>query len=105
MFALLGVLAGIWATEFDRIAGITNFVITPLIYLGGVFYSISILPPTFQKITALNPFSYMIDLIRAGFIGQSNFRLTHSMLFISATIVLLYGLSYYALKSGYKIKS
>ena len=104
-FGLLGLAVGIWGKEFDRMAAIQNFVLTPFIYLGGVFYSISVLPETFQKISALNPFAYMIDLLRAGFIGTSTFPVTTSLIFVIATTIVLHLLTGWMLRTGYRIQS
>ena len=68
----LGFLAGLWAEKFDHTATVTNFVITPLSFLSGVFYSIDKLPQFFQTISYVNPFFYMIDGFRYGFLGASD---------------------------------
>jgi len=72
MLSLLGMLGGIWAEKFDHIQAVTNFVITPFAFLSGTFYSISRLPETIQTLAHFNPFFYMIDGFRYGFIGQSD---------------------------------
>lgn len=105
LFGFLGILVGIWATEFDKVAAVQTFGLTPLIYLGGVFYSISVLPEKFQTLTNLNPFAYLIDILRAGFIGQSYYPLAYSWMFVIVTLLILHTLVYYAIKTGYKIKA
>lgn len=72
MLALLGMLGGIWSEKFDHMAAVTNFIITPLAFLSGTFYSIQRLPESFQTVAHFNPFFYMIDGFRYGFIGQSD---------------------------------
>lgn len=104
IFALLGILVGLWCKEFDGFAAIQSFLITPLTYLGGVFYSIDILPPLFQKISALNPFAYMIDLFRAGFTGSSYFPILTSLIVCCSFIFVLHLVTHRALKTGYRIK-
>lgn len=104
-FGLLGLMVGIWSKEFDKIAAIQNFLLTPLIYLGGVFYSISILPETFQKVSSLNPFAYMIDLLRAAFIGTSTFPVQNSLIFVLGTVVVLHLITGWMLRTGYRIQN
>jgi ABC-2 type transport system permease protein len=73
IFAQFGIIAGIKAKSFDELSVITNYLLMPLTYLGGVFYSINILHPVFQKVTYFNPLFYMVDTFRYGFIGKSDF--------------------------------
>lgn len=105
MLGTIGIAAGIWSEKFDHIAAVTNFVVTPLTFLSGTFYSIQALPGIWQDMALLNPFFYMIDGFRYGFTGQSD----GSILFGLGLLVLCnMGLSilcYRMLKSGYKIKS
>ncbi|HER26659.1 MAG TPA: ABC transporter permease [Rhodospirillales bacterium] len=72
MLSQLGMIGGIWAEKFDHIAAVTNFVVTPLSFLSGTFYSITRLPETWQTVAQFNPFFYMIDGFRYGFIGSSD---------------------------------
>lgn len=105
VMALLGLLGGLWADKFDQMGMITNFVITPLTFLSGTFYSIEQLPEFAQIITRFNPFFYLIDGFRFGFIGysESNIYLT---IFVSVgTCVALWVWGYHLIKIGYKIKS
>ncbi len=105
MLGSLGLAAGIWSEKFDHIAAVTNFIVTPLTFLSGTFYSVNALPPAWQGIAHYNPFFYMIDGFRAGFIGQSD---SNPIVGIGLLIVinLLLALATFAmLRSGYKIKS
>ena len=99
-----GIIAGVWSDRFDQMAAFGNFVIMPLSMLSGVFYSIHSLPASWQKVSQLNPFFYMIDGFRYGFFGQSDvspyFSLSIVTLFF---IVLSYG-TIRMLKSGYKLR-
>jgi ABC-2 type transport system permease protein len=105
MLAQLGMIGGIWSEKFDHIAAFTNFVVTPLTFLSGTFYSVDRLPPTFWWLAHFNPFFYMIDGFRYGFIGQSDGTLAVGiavMLGINAALgVLLLRM----LSSGYKLKA
>ncbi len=105
LLSLLGIIAGVWADKFDHIAAVSNFVITPLTFLSGTFYSIDILPGIWVKIAHYNPFFYMIDGFRFGFLGQSDSDpLTGIVVLIVVNAVLLFGLLL-MLEKGYKIKS
>ena len=99
-----GVIAGIWAEKFDQIAAFTNFFVVPLSFLSGVFYSINDLPAFWRGVSHLNPFFYMIDGFRAGFVGHSDVPLTFSLGFILGFMVLLSGLAVYLLKRGFRLR-
>ena len=101
----LGFIAGLWAEKFDHTATVTNFIITPLSFLSGVFYSIDKLPNFFQTISHVNPFFYMIDGFRYGFIGASDASLVVSFSVIFSLFIFLLITSYFILKSGYKLRS
>ena len=101
----LGFITGLWAEKFDHTATITNFVITPLSFLSGAFYSIEKLPQFFQTISHINPFFYMIDGFRYGFIGKSDGSITFGLIYLSIISVVVWFASYYLYKKGYKIKS
>ena len=88
MLALLGLLGGLWAEKFDQMAAVTNFLITPLSFLSGTFYSIAQLPEPFQAIAHANPFFYLIDGIRFGFTGHAD-----GSLLVGAGVVLLVDLA------------
>lgn len=100
----LGVIAGIWADKFDQIAGFQNFVILPMSFLSGVFYSINSLPPFWQGVSHFNPFFYMIDGFRYGFFGTSDVAPLLSLVIIAVVLVCLAWISLKMLKSGYKLR-
>ena len=101
----LGFIAGLWAEKFDHTATVTNFIITPLSFLSGVFYSIDKLPNFFQTISLVNPFFYMIDGFRYGFLGKSDGMISIGLVYLSILSILILYLAYYLYKKGYKIKS
>jgi ABC-2 type transport system permease protein len=100
----LGLIAGIWADKFDQIAAFQNFVILPLTFLSGVFYSIHSLPAAWQAASQLNPFFYMIDGFRYGFFGVSDFPPFASLAVVAVSFVLLSGAALLMLRSGYKLR-
>lgn len=100
----MGLIAGIWAEKFDQLAAFQNFVIVPLTFLSGVFYSIESLPPVWKTISSLNPFFYMIDGFRYGFSGQSDVSPLHSLIFVTCFLFVLASLALYMLRSGYKLR-
>src|SRR5207253_10168343 len=89
LLAALGIVAGIWADKFDQIAAFQNFVVLPLTFLAGVFYSIHSLPPLWQAASHLNPFFYMIDGFRYGFFGVADFPPLASLAVVAVSFVLL----------------
>jgi ABC-2 type transport system permease protein len=101
----LGFIAGLWAEKFDHTATVTNFVITPLSFLSGVFYSVNKLPEFFQNISYINPFFYMIDGFRYGFLGNSDGSITVGLIYLSILSIIMWYLAFYLYKKGYKIKS
>lgn len=105
MFSLAGLLNAIYATKFDDVGIVPIFVLTPLTYLGGVFYSISLLPPVWQIVSQANPILYMVNLFRYGFLGISdiNIYFAYAMLFIF--IGVFYALCYRLLESGHGMRS
>ncbi|EWY38443.1 multidrug ABC transporter permease [Skermanella stibiiresistens SB22] len=105
MLALLGVIGGIWSEKFDHIAAFTNFVVTPLTFLSGTFYSVDRLPPTFWWLAHFNPFFYMIDGFRYGFIGQSDGTLAIGVVVMLAINAALAALLLRMLSTGYKLKA
>lgn len=104
MLALLGIIAGIWADKFDHMAAVTNFVITPLAFLSGTFYSIERLPEIGRLIAHLNPFFYMIDGFRAGFIGHSDTEPWLGICVMAAVNAVLWCVCTWMFRSGYKLK-
>ncbi|WP_137937248.1 ABC transporter permease [Chitinivorax sp. B] len=104
MLGTLGLIAGIWAEKFDQLAGFQNFLIMPLTFLAGVFYSIHSLPDFWQKVSHFNPFFYMIDGFRFGFLGASDVPPVHSLLVIGGCTLALTLFTLYLLKTGYKLR-
>jgi ABC-2 type transport system permease protein len=100
----LGLIAGIWADKFDQIAAFQNFVILPLTFLSGVFYSIHSLPALWQSASHLNPFFYMIDGFRYGFFGVSDFPPFASLAVVAVSFALLCAAALLLLRSGYKLR-
>ena len=105
LFAMGGFLNGLFARKFDDVSIIPTFVLTPLTYLGGVFYSINLLPPFWQAVSHGNPILYMINGFRYGFLGISDIDLGLSYLIIIAFIVVLFGVNLRLLQAGYGIRS
>ena len=101
----LGFIAGLWAEKFDHTATVTNFIITPLSFLSGVFYSIDKLPELFQIISHINPFFYMIDGFRYGFLGKSDGSITIGLIYLTILSIVLWYIAFFLYKKGYKIKS
>ncbi len=100
----LGVIAGLWAEKFDQMAAFQNFIIMPMTFLSGVFYSIHSLPPFWQQLSHFNPFFYMIDGFRHGFFGQSDVSPWFSLGVVGVAFTLVAGLALRLLKTGYKIR-
>ncbi len=100
----MGVIAGIWAEKFDQLAGFQNFVIMPLTFLSGVFYSIHSLPPFWQSLSRFNPFFYMIDGFRYGFFGLSDVAPATSLAIVATCCVALAALTLALLSSGWKLR-
>ena len=105
MLALLGIVAGIWAERFEHIAGVTNFVIMPLSFLSGTFYSIERLPPEWQLAAQFNPFFYLIDGLRYGFIGRADATLGIGVALVLAVNVALWFLTQRMFATGYRLKA
>jgi ABC-2 type transport system permease protein len=100
----MGLIAGIWAEKFDQLAAFQNFLIMPLTFLSGVFYSIHSLPPFWLTVSHLNPFFYMIDGFRYGFFGQSDVNPLTSLAIVSGFLVVLALLAIRLLRSGYRLR-
>ena len=101
----IGIIAGLWAEKFDHMATVTNFVIVPLSFLSGTFYSIDRLPETLQIISKANPFFYMIDGFRYSFIGKADGSIFFGLIYLSALSFVSWFVTYLLYKKGYKIKS
>ena len=100
----MGLIAGIWAEKFDQLAAFQNFLIVPLTFLAGVFYSIHSLPPFWLAVSHANPFFYMIDGFRYGFFGQSDVNPWVSVAIVAAFLVALALLAIKLLRSGYRLR-
>lgn len=104
LMGALGLIAGLWAEKFDQLAAFQNFVIMPMTFLSGVFYSIHSLPPFWQKISHLNPFFYMIDGFRYGFFGVSDVSPWLSFGVVGAALAVVSAMAVHLLRTGYKIR-
>lgn len=104
-FAQLGVLVGVRAEQFDDVSFAQTFVLQPLIFLGGVFYSASLLPEPFQTMTQANPVYYMITLVRYGFIGYSEANVELSLLLLSLATFALFALNWRLFTKGYRLRA
>jgi len=103
--SMMGVLAAVWADKFDHMAAVTNFIVTPLTFLSGTFYTIDRLPPWAQFMAHYNPFFYNIDGFRYGFLGHEANRPMTGIAVMIAVNVVLFVATYRMLKSGYKLKA
>ena len=101
----VGFVIGLWAEKFDNMASATNFIIVPLSFLSGTFYSIKKLPEILQEISKWNPFFYMIDGFRYGFLGVSDGSIKFGLSYLITLSILAWFASYILFKKGYKIKS
>ena len=104
LFSLMGFINAVFADSFDDISVIPAFVLTPLIYLGGVFYSINMLPPVWQSISKANPMLYVVNTFREGMLGTSDVSISFSLIMIIIFIFTLTSLSLYLLKKGVGIR-
>jgi ABC-2 type transport system permease protein len=105
LMGTLGLIAGLWAEKFDQLAAFQNFVVMPMTFLSGVFYSIHSLPPFWQKVSNLNPFFYMIDGFRYGFFGASDVSPWLSLSVVGVALILVSAVAVLLLRTGYKIRS
>jgi ABC-2 type transport system permease protein len=104
MMGALGLVAGLWAEKFDQIAAFQNFIIMPMTFLSGVFYSVGSLPPFWKAVSHLNPFFYMIDGFRFGFFGVSDVSPWISFAVVGTSLIVVCALCLHLLKIGYKIR-
>jgi ABC-2 type transport system permease protein len=104
MLGTMGIIAGIWSEKFDQLAAFQNFLVMPLTFLAGVFYSMQSLPPFWQAVSKLNPFFYAIDGFRYGFFGQSDVAPATSLAIASAAFAALSWLTLRMLRRGYKLR-
>ncbi len=105
IFSCAGFLTALWAENFDQLNIFITFLITPLIYLGGVFYSINMLPPFWSNVSHFNPVLYMVNGVRYGFIGLTDVPLASAVSLVVALAAVSFGLSVYLFKKGYSLKS
>ena len=104
MLSLIGLITAIWADKYDNVASITNFVITPLSFLSGTFYSIERLPLFWQTVAQFNPFFYMIDGFRSGFIGTSDAAIWTGVIVLTTLNVVLWVICHQIFARGWKLK-
>jgi ABC-2 type transport system permease protein len=104
LMGALGVIAGLWADKFDQMAAFQNFIIMPMTFLSGVFYSVHSLPPLWYGISHLNPFFYMIDGFRRGFFGASDVSPWLSLAVVGGGFVAVSSIALQLLRSGYKLR-
>ena len=104
LLGALGLIAGLWAEKFDQMAAFQNFIIMPMTFLSGVFYSIHSLPDFWQTVSHLNPFFYMIDGFRYGFFGVSDVSPWMSLGLVGGALVAVSALALHLLRTGYKIR-
>jgi ABC-2 type transport system permease protein len=105
LFALAGFINAVFANSFDDISIVPNFVLTPLVYLGGVFYSIDLLPELWQKISLANPILYMVNAVRYGFLGVTDIEVSVSLAVSAGVVVVLTLWALYLLHRGTGLKS
>jgi len=105
MLSLLGMIGGIWADKFDHIAAVTNFIVTPLSFLSGTFYSADHLPDSLHALAYANPFFYMIDGFRAGFIGHADGSVGLGVAVVLLANLVLAFTAYKMFSTGYKLKA
>jgi ABC-2 type transport system permease protein len=105
MLGSLGLIAGLWAEKFDQMAAFQNFIIMPLTFLAGVFYSVHSLPAVWQAVSHANPFFYMIDGFRRGFFGASDVNPWISLLVVGGSFLVVAGIALRLLSTGYKLRS
>jgi ABC-2 type transport system permease protein len=104
LLGTLGLIAGLWAEKFDQMAAFQNFIIMPMTFLSGVFYSIHSLPDFWQRVSHLNPFFYMIDGFRYGFFGVSDVSPWISLALVGGALAVVSAIALHLLKTGYKIR-
>ena len=104
MLGTMGIIAGIWSEKFDQLAAFQNFLVLPLTFLAGAFYSVNTLPPFWREVSRLNPFFYAIDGFRYGFLGQSDVPPGTSLAIATAAFAALSLLTLHLIRSGYKLR-
>jgi ABC-2 type transport system permease protein len=104
MLGVMGIIAGIWSDKFDQLAAFQNFLVLPLTFLAGAFYSVSTLPPFWHAVSRLNPFFYAIDGFRYGFFAHSDVAPALSLAIATATFAVLSFITLLLLRGGYKLR-
>jgi len=105
LMGTLGVIAGLWAEKFDQLAAFQNFVVMPMTFLSGVFYSIHSLPAFWQTVSHFNPFFYMIDGFRYGFFGVSDVSPWKSLGVVASSTLAVSAVTIHLLRTGYKLRN
>ncbi len=105
VLALLGVVTGLWAEKFDHLASVTNFLVTPMTFLSGTFYRVTNLPPPFGALSKFNPFFYMIDGFRYGFIGRSDGSVMVGVIYTAVLAAVLALAVWQIFRTGWRLKS
>ncbi|TCS40115.1 ABC transporter permease [Reinekea marinisedimentorum] len=105
VFSLAGFINAVFATKFDDVTIVPTFILTPLTYLGGVFYSVSLLPEVWQWVSKLNPILYMVNTFRFGIIGVSDIPVLTAYIVLGIFVVVLTGWAMYLLKTGHGLRS
>ncbi|MFY0680918.1 MAG: ABC transporter permease [Thalassovita sp.] len=105
LLGAIGIVAGIYAAKFDQMAAITNFIVTPLAFLSGTFYSVEALPPVIRELTHFNPIFYLIDGTRYGLLGVSDTAPTTALIISGLTTVAISALAWLMFKTGYRLKN
>ena len=101
----IGIIIGLWAEKFDHMASATNFIIVPLSFLSGTFYSIDRLPDILKDVSEMNPFFYIIDGFRYGFLGAADGSIQFGLFYLLILSFITWFAAYMLFKKGYKIKS
>jgi len=105
LFSLAGFINAVYANTFDDVSIVPTFILTPLTYLGGVFYSISVLPEIWQHISLLNPILHMVNAFRYGVLGVTDINIVHAILGLIAAVVVLFAISLHLLKTGKRLRA
>lgn len=105
LFSFAGIATALWAKNFDQMNIFSTFLITPLTYLGGVFYSIEMLPPIWQTIAKFNPILYMVDGVRYGFIGVNDIPILYSLAVVFFLTIFFFVMCVWMFKTGYKLRT
>ncbi|PID47235.1 MAG: sugar ABC transporter permease [Proteobacteria bacterium] len=103
-FSLFGFIIGLWATSFEKLQLVPMLVITPLVFLGGTFYSVSMLPPFWQKLTLLNPVLYLVSGFRWSFFGAGDVSIVTSFVMVLVFLTLCFGIVWWMFKTGYRLR-